>query len=80
MIQAIDAHEDKVWGLHWSQDGLLIATCSSDKRIKIWGKGADAFECKTSLEGGHSRTVRAVAWKPHCVPGDLVLASAGFDA
>jgi len=60
----------------------LIASCSSDKKIKIWGKksNSDHFEQKTSLEGGHNRTVRAVSWKPHCQPGDMIIASAGFDA
>jgi cytosolic iron-sulfur protein assembly protein CIAO1 len=80
--QVLEGHDDKVWGLSWSHDGKLLASCSSDQTIRMWGKKAteDAFECKTVLDGGHSRTIRALTWKPHTAPGQLALASAGFDA
>ena len=29
-------HTDKVWGISYSPDGKTIASCSSDKTIKLW--------------------------------------------
>ncbi len=82
--QSIQSHEDKVWALAWHHSGKFLATGSSDKLIKIWGKpNGDASEGlthKSTLDGAHTRTVRSLAWKPDCQVGSLVLASSSFDA
>ena len=71
-------HSDRVWSLDFSQDGSLIASCSSDKTIKIWST-SNAI-CQTTLDGTHTRTIRQVKWSPVVIPGKLCLASASFDA
>jgi len=67
--QSLQCHEDKVWALAWHQSGKFLATGSSDKLIKIWGKASDdsdALAHKSTLDGAHTRTIRSLAWKPDC--------------
>jgi len=57
-VQTLTGHNDRVWSLAWyifirikltkrNPQGDLLASCSSDKTIKIWGKGSDGFlECQ----------------------------------
>lgn len=57
----------------------LIATATSDKTVRVYS--LNNFTLHSTLEGGHSRSVRSVSWKPSTKKGaDLVLASASFDA
>ena len=71
-VQSCEGHEDKAWALAWHRSGQIIATCSSDKKIRIWAPAAMSdeglqgkFECKDVLDGSHTRTVRSLAWKPN---------------
>ena len=83
LLQTCEAHNDKVWCLAWHYSEELIVTGSSDKTIKLWGKHTgdeNNFECKATLEGGHTRTIRSLAWKPNMPSGELVFASSSFDA
>jgi len=75
--QVLSGHNDRVWSVVWSPQGDLLASCSSDKTIKIWGKGSDGYlECKATLEGAHKKTIRAMCWTPD---GSRLL-SVGFDS
>ncbi|KAJ8598305.1 hypothetical protein CTAYLR_007544 [Chrysophaeum taylorii] len=71
------AHEDRVWHVTWSRDGLLLATCS-ERCVRIWQQqqqgGAWVEACQ--LEEVHDRTVRCVSWSP-C---GRFLAAVSFDA
>lgn len=79
--QTCPAHDNKVWSLSWHHGGNLVATGSSDKLIKIWGRQPDGtFTHKSTLDGGHTKTIRCVTWKPGCRVGSLCLASSSFDA
>jgi WD40 repeat protein len=69
-------HTDRVWHVSWSPTGNNFATCGGDKTIKIWGKDKGKWECKTTLQGTHQRTVRRVAWSPD----SKYLAAASFDS
>jgi len=69
-------HTQRVWDAKWNPTGTLIASCSSDKTIRIWGRVGDKWECKSVLAGQHQRTIRTVAWSP-C---GMFLAAASFDA
>lgn len=69
-------HSDRVWHLAWSPSGNLLASCSGDKTIHLWGREGTEWVCKAILEEGHQRTIRRVEWSP-C---GRYLASASFDA
>ena len=56
LVLSLLGHADRVWSLDFSADGKLLATCSSDKTIKIWS--IEDGICRTTLDGTHSRTIR----------------------
>ncbi|RHZ66207.1 iron-sulfur cluster assembly protein CIA1 [Aspergillus thermomutatus] len=55
----------------------IVATCSSDKTIRVYS--LTNFRLLSTISGGHKRSVRTCAWKPH-VKGESVLATGSFDA
>ena len=76
-----DAHTDRIWCVAWMpQSGdsqqHILATCSSDKKIKVWSVEADGtFTNLCTLDAGHTKTVRYISWSPD----GRFLASASFD-
>ncbi|RXG54605.1 putative cytosolic iron-sulfur protein assembly protein CIAO1-like protein [Armadillidium vulgare] len=72
----LEGHNDKVWHVAWHPNGKTLASCSSDKTIRIWAKEGEKWVCKTVLDDGHTRTIRSVSWSP-C---GKYMASASFDA
>lgn len=56
----------------------LIATASSDKSVRIYS--LQNHQLHSTLEGGHKRSVRSVAWKPHLQNGTLSIVTGSFDA
>ncbi|XP_071946818.1 probable cytosolic iron-sulfur protein assembly protein CIAO1 homolog [Antedon mediterranea] len=75
-VQILSEHQQRVWSVAWNPSGTLLASCSSDKTIRVWGKEGEKWICKTVLQDSHTRTIRRVAWSP-C--GNF-LASCSFDA
>lgn len=55
----------------------IVATCSSDKTVRIYS--LTNFTLLSTITGGHKRSVRTAAWKPH-ISGESVLATGSFDA
>ncbi len=70
--EILNGHSDTVYGLSFSPDNKMIATCSADKFIKTWelpsGKFVKSFE-------GHTHHVLDVGWQAD----GKMLASAGGD-
>jgi WD40 repeat protein len=58
LLKVLKGHTDRVWSLDFSPDGQLLATCSSDKTIRIWT--VQDGKCQSVLDGTHSRTIRQV--------------------
>ncbi|KKK18784.1 hypothetical protein ARAM_005821 [Aspergillus rambellii] len=55
----------------------LVATCSSDKTVRVYS--LINFRLLSTISGGHKRSVRTCAWKPN-IQGESVLATGSFDA
>ena len=67
-----NGHSDTVFGVAFSPDGTMLATCAADKFVKVWelpsGKFVKSFE-------GHTHHVMDVGW----TPDGKRLVSAGAD-
>lgn len=77
-IQTLEGHTDRVWHLAWSPDGNALASCSSDRVVRIWQKSqvpGKGWRCTVLLEDTHSKSIRCCCWSP----GGTHLASASFD-
>lgn len=79
-------HDERVWSIAWNPVRPLIASCSSDKTIRLYhyanvpSASSDApdlsFNLSSSIPTGHTKTVRSVAW----APSGKTLAAGSFDA
>ena len=74
-LSILGGHEDSVWCVAWSADGKLLASCGTDKSIRVWARRGDDWALLCALEDGHSRTIRSVCWSA-C---GRYLLSASFD-
>lgn len=72
IVDIKNGHSDTVFGVAFSPDGKLLATCAADKFVKVFelpaGKLAKSFE-------GHTHHVMGVGW----TPDGKKLASCGAD-
>lgn len=69
--------QDRVWYTSPHPDLPIVACCGADKSVRIYS--LSNFTLLSTISGGHKRSVRSCAWKPH-VKGESVLATASFDA
>jgi WD40 repeat protein len=56
----------------------LLATASSDKTVRVYN--LRTLTQHSTLEGGHQRSVRCIAWKPNLPPNNLSLVTGSFDS
>ncbi|XP_067935571.1 probable cytosolic iron-sulfur protein assembly protein CIAO1 homolog [Watersipora subatra] len=75
-ICTLEGHDDCVWCVSWNHAGTLLASCGSDKSIRIWMLEGQSWVCVSVLSNCHQRTVRCVCWSP-C---DKLLTSTSFDS
>ncbi len=72
VVEIKDGHSDTVTGVCFSPDNAKLASCATDKFVKVWempgGKQLNSFE-------GHTHHVLGVGWSPD----GKQLASAGAD-
>jgi WD40 repeat protein len=76
-VASIAAHTDRIWQIAPHPTLPLLATASSDKSSRILS--LLTFSPLSTIDGGHKRSVRSVAWKPN-TRGESVLATGSFDA
>ncbi|WFD29754.1 Cytosolic iron-sulfur protein assembly protein [Malassezia sp. CBS 17886] len=82
---SLEGHADIAWGVAWNPRESLLATCSSDREVRLYTyatlpSGVDdssqtVFSLREVIPTGHKRTVRQVAWSP----SGSMLAMASFD-
>lgn len=64
-IASLSGHTDRVWSTAVHPTRPLLATCSGDKTSRIYLLNKDkGFPLITELNGAHTRSIRAAAWKP----------------
>ena len=75
-MASLAEHDATAWCVAWNPTKQLLASCSSDKTVRVWSCGSDgSWSCVGKLDGFVTRTVRSVAWSP----GGELLAATSFD-
>lgn len=91
LVADLPSHSDRAWSAAWNPRQALLATCSTDKDVRLFSYGASSSSASAPISGssgqidftlretiptGHKRTVRQVAWSP----SGRTLATASFDS
>ncbi|KAJ5077669.1 wd40 protein ciao1 [Anaeramoeba ignava] len=80
-LQTFPLHKDSAWDLAWNHQKNILASCSSDKTIRIFKEQMNQktkkneWICSSILEESHEKTIRSVDWS---LDGKY-LASCSFD-
>ncbi|CAO1636986.1 unnamed protein product [Sympodiomycopsis kandeliae] len=84
LVSDLPGHQDRAWSAAWNPRQALLATCSTDKDVRLFNYSSSSgshdgqvkFVLRETIPTGHKRTVRQVAWSP----SGRTLASASFDS
>lgn len=89
LVSDLAGHHDRAWSAAWNPRQALLATCSTDKDVRLFnyssssrrgggdsGEESLRFVLRETIPTGHKRTVRQVAWSP----SGRTLATASFDS
>mmetsp|Transcript_10144 Transcript_10144/g.17365 ORF Transcript_10144/g.17365 Transcript_10144/m.17365 type:complete len:388 (+) Transcript_10144:26-1189(+) len=80
-ISPMVLHGDLVHDIAYDYYGDRVATCSSDRTIKVWqpfGEAKSQWECCASWNA-HEGSILSIAWAPPHICGPGVLASSSTD-
>ncbi|KAF3930766.1 Coronin-1A [Dactylellina cionopaga] len=77
LVGSFPPQPDRVWCAAPHPRLPLVATASTDRTVRIYS--LRNFSLVSTIEGGHKRSVRSLAWKPN-TKGESVLATASFDS
>lgn len=61
-VEVLKSHEGEVWQIKFSNNGKLLASCGSDKKVIIWD--VPTFEIVHCLSG-HDDGVGNLEWSPN---------------
>lgn len=76
-IATLSGHTERAWGVSFSPSEPLLATCSTDRSIRLYSYTPQfQFSLRSVIPTSHTRTVRNVSFAP---TGET-LASASFDS
>ncbi|KZT28023.1 WD40 repeat-like protein [Neolentinus lepideus HHB14362 ss-1] len=81
-LTELQGHDDRAWHVAWNPMKPVLASCSADKTVRLYhyrqseGERSLTFEHLNTIQTGHTKTVRAIAWSP----SGRTLATASFDA
>ncbi|KWU44450.1 WD40 repeat-like protein [Rhodotorula sp. JG-1b] len=87
LVQTLEGHQDRAWHLAWNPASPLLASCSTDKSIRLYSYAPNPssddptappyrFSLQTTIPNSHSRTVRSLEFSAT----GATLATASFDA
>lgn len=76
LLHELTGHEAQVWHASWNTQTGELATCGSDKFVKVWKNNESGWDCVHTLEESATRTIRCCEWSPN----GKYLASVSFDS
>lgn len=91
LVASLEGHTGPAWDVAWNPTRSILATCSSDKSVRLYSyrfpQSASSssvrvdfsppkFQLLTEIPSAHKRTVRSVAWSPT----GKTLATGSFDS
>ncbi|KAL4224823.1 hypothetical protein ACF0H5_015519 [Mactra antiquata] len=62
-VTRLRQHNAWIWNLKFTQDGMHMFTCSSDRTMKVWSAVNDSWDVVATV-GGHSHRVCMVSLEP----------------
>ncbi|KZT70481.1 WD40 repeat-like protein [Daedalea quercina L-15889] len=89
LVAQLEGHDDRAWHVAWNPKRPILASCSTDKTVRMYHyssnlrkehggdeDGEQMFVHSTTIPTGHAKTVRTIAWSP----SGKTLATASFDS
>ncbi|GAA5890572.1 hypothetical protein JCM8208_004919 [Rhodotorula glutinis] len=82
-VQTLAGHTDRAWHVAWNPAQPTLASCSTDKSVRLYSYSPDpstsspsSFHLASTIPTSHTRTVRSLAFSPT----GATLATASFDS